>query len=125
MNKKYGFTLLEMMIAIVLMTGGLAALLMSFNRGMFAFNDGSELRTATALAQGKMEEVRNTAFASIADEARAAVSGFSGFDREVDVTASPGGTDANFKQADVIVYRTTKGGEISTTLTTYFVNKAH
>ncbi len=101
---------------------GITALLLAFNRGIFASGDAQDLRTATALAQLKLEEVKNTAFSSIVTGSRAAVSGFTGFERAVTVTSAPGGTDINLKQVDVTVYWTPTGGETFATLTTYIFN---
>lgn len=117
-----GVTFLELLLTAVLIGVGLAALLTAFGKGVFASSDASAFRTGSALTQAKMEELRGTPFANILTEARAAVPAFTGFDREVIVTSSPGGTNANFKQAVVTVYWTLKGGELSTTLTSYFVN---
>lgn len=117
-----GFTLLELLITAVILGVGIAALVAAFGQGVFASSDATALRTGSALAQARMEELRGTSFASIVTEARAAVPGFSGFDRELLVTSAPGGTNSNFKRADITVYWSLKGGELSTTLTSYFVN---
>ena len=119
---KKGFTLLEALITTVIIAVGMTALITAFNQGIFASGDAAALRTATGLSQAKMEQLRDSTFANIVNEARASVAGFSGFDRQVVVTSSPGGTNANFKQAAITVYWSTKGGELSTTLTSYFVN---
>ena len=70
-----GFTLLELMLAILLLTGGIAATTFVMARGMFATTDAESMEQGLALAQEKMESIRGTAFASIASEAKAAVSG--------------------------------------------------
>jgi prepilin-type N-terminal cleavage/methylation domain-containing protein len=115
------FTLLEMMLAVVLVAMGVSAALLAFSRGIFAANDAADLRTGNALAQAKIEALQNTSFGSLANETRAAVSGFTGFEREVTVTSSPGSTDSNFKQVVVTVYWTLTG-ELSTALTMYVAN---
>ena len=120
---KHGFTLLEILITIVILALGTTALLSAFSQAIFTSGIVSDLRTATALSQAKMEDLKDTAFASIVNETRAEVSGFTGFDRQVIVTASPAGTNSNLKQADTTVYYKTKGGERSSAFTTYFVNK--
>lgn len=117
-----GLTLLETLITVVLITMGLLPLILSFARGVFASNIASDLRVATGLTQAKMEELKNTSFASITSESRAALSGFTGFERAVSVTSAPGSTNSNFKQVVVTVYWRTKGGELSTDLNNYFVN---
>jgi hypothetical protein len=108
-------------MTVVLIAMGLSALSMAFSRAVFASSDAKYLRVATALAQLKLEEFAGGSFSSIATESRAAVSGFTGFERQVTVS-TPSGTDSNFKQVVVTVYWQTKGGELSTALTTYVAN---
>lgn len=119
-----GFTLIEVMIATVLLVGGIAAATFVFSRGMFATTDAEGMEQGIALAQERMENLRATAFGSIASESKAAVSGWSGFSRQVDVS-QPAGTNGNFKQVMVTVYWNTVGGELSTSLTTYVANVAN
>jgi|GEM_PF-3662987 len=116
-----GFTLVELMIAVLLLTGGIASATFVFGRSLYATTDAELLEQGTALAQERMENLRGGSFASIAGEAKAAVSGWSGFSREVAVT-QPAGTDSDFKQVVVTVYWDTTGGELSTALTSYVAN---
>lgn len=118
--KKTGFTLLEILIAIVLFTVGVIAVVWIFSSGLVSSIDAENTTIAMNLAQGKMEEIRNLAFASIADEAKAAVSGFSGFQREVEVDDPVGDpTTDDLKQVTVTVYWTYQGGEVEVPLVTY------
>ena len=112
---------MEVMAAILLLVGGIAAATFMMGRSMFATADAETVEQAIALAQEKMESIRGTAFASIGNEAKAAVSGWSGFSRDVVVT-QPAGTNSNFKQAVVTVYWTPGDTELSTSLTSYVVN---
>jgi prepilin-type N-terminal cleavage/methylation domain-containing protein len=123
-RSKRGFTLVEVMIAILLLVGGIAAATFVMGRGMFATTDTENVQQALALAQEKMESIRGTAFASIASESKAAVSGWSGFSREVTVS-QPTGTNSDFKQVVVTVYWNTVDGELSTSLTTYVADVAN
>lgn len=116
-----GFTLIEVMIAVVLLAGGIAAATFIFSRGMFATTDAEGMEQGMALAQEKMESVRATSFGSIASESKAAVSGWTGFSRQVEVT-QPSGTNSNLKQVVVTVYLGTVDGELSTSLTTHVAN---
>lgn len=116
-----GFTFLELLITSVVIGVGITALIAAFSEGIFVSGDASAFRTGSALTQTRMEELRGTSFAGVVSQARAAVPGFTGFDRQVVVTSVPG-TNPNFKQADVTVYWSLGGGELSTTLTSYFVN---
>ncbi len=121
LNLRRGFTLVELMIAILFLAVGVIAVTFAFGRGMFATTDAETLEQAVALTQERLENLKGTAFASIANEARAPVSGWTGFDRQVTVT-QPAGTNANFKQVVVTVYWSTGGAELSTITTTYWVN---
>ena len=115
---KRGFTLIELMISILLLTGGIAATTFVMARGMFATTDVESMEQGLALAQEKMESIRGTAFASIASEAKAALSGWTGFSREVAVTT----TATDLKQVVVTSYWNTVDGELSTSLTTFVAN---
>ena len=119
-----GFTLVELMVAILLLVGGIASATFVFGRGIFAATDTESMEQAVALAEERMEGLRGTAFASIASEAKASVSGWTGFSREVTVS-QPAGTNSDFKQVVVTVYWDTVGGELSTSLTTTLANVAN
>ena len=114
-----GVTLLEVMLAIVLIASSFSVLLGLFAKGTFV--GGVEIETTSVsanLAQEKMEELKNKSFASIANEARAAVSGFSSYEREVAVST----VVTNLKQVTVNVYKAVQGGDVTTTLVTYISN---
>ena len=121
---KSGFTLIELMIAVVLLVGGIASATFIFTRGIFATTDVEAYEQAVALAQEKLENLRGTAFASVASEAKAAVAGWTGFSREVTVT-QPTGTNSDLKQVVVTTYWTPGDTEVSTLLTTYLANVAN
>ena len=123
-SRPSGFTLLEILLATLLLVGGIAASTFFFGRGIFATTDAEGMEQAVALAQEKMESIRGTTFASIASESKAAISGWTGFSREVAVT-QPSGTNSDFKQVVVTVYWNTVDGELSTSLTTYVANVAN
>lgn len=116
-----GFTLVEMMIAVLLLVGGVAAATFMFGRGIGATMDTENVDQGVALAQEKMENLRGTAFAAVASEAKAAVSGWTEFSRDV-VVSQPAGTNTDFKQVVVTVYWQTTTGEVSTALTSYVAN---
>lgn len=118
-----GFTLIEVMLATLLLVGGIATATFVFGRGMYA---GATLDTemnaqALGLAEEKTEQIRGTSFGSIASESKAAVSGWSGFSRDVTVS-QPSGTNSDFKQVVVTVYWNSNEGELSTALTSYVAN---
>ena len=116
--RRKAFTLLEILIAIVILTTGVIAVIWAFNAGMFAATDVENVDLALNLAQEKMETIKDTAYAGIANEAKAAVSGFPKFQRQVAVTAPL----ANMKQVVVTVYWNVKNGETSVALTTLAAN---
>ncbi len=119
-----GFTLVELVAAILLLVGGIASATFVFGRGIYATADTENLEQAVALAQERMESLRGTAFASVVSEAKAAVSGWADFSREVTVS-QPTGTNSDLKQAVVTVYWNTNEGEVSTSLTSIIANVAN
>lgn len=106
------------MLAVLLLVIGVASVTFIFGRGIFATTDAESMEQAVALAQEKMENLRGTTFGSIVSETKAAVSGWSGFSREVTVA----NTATNLKQVVVVVYWNTVDGELSTSLTSYAAN---
>lgn len=113
-----GFTLLEVLLALLLVTTGFLALSQAFSTGLFSSAGDENILISTHLAQEKMEEIRNQSYSSIANETRTSVSGFSGFEREVLVTTPL----TNLKQVNVNVYWFSKGDELSTGLVSYVSN---
>ena len=113
-----GFTLLEVLLAVLLVAVGFVALSQAFSLGLFASGNNESLLVGTHLAQEKMEEIRNKSYANVTNETRTAVSGFSAFDREV-VVSTP---SANLKQVNVSVYWLNKDDELNTSLVTYVSN---
>ena len=121
---KNGFTLLEVLIAVVILTVGMVALIWAFNAGIFATTDIENVELALGAAQAKLENIYGTT-GGVPDESRhdVSVDGFVGsiyanknFQTEVV-------TDNNDpEKVTVNVYWTTKGGETSITLRTLVVN---
>ena len=120
-SRQVGFTLMELMISILLIVGAVAAATFMMGRGMFAATGTETFQQAVALAQERMENLRGATFASIVSKLRAPVSGWTGFDRKVDVS-QPAGTNSDFKQVAVTVYWSTVDGELSTSLTSTVAN---
>ena len=117
MLTKRGFTLLEVLISIVILTIGVVSIIWAFNTGMFASTDIENVDLALNLAQERMEYIKDTGYAFTGDT-KASVSGFSAFQRQATVTM----LQPNLKQIDVTVYWQMKGSETSITLTTYIAN---
>ncbi len=116
LHKKSGFSLLEILIALIIFTTGVIAVLGLFSQGFVSSVDEENTGIAVTLAQRRLEEMRNLDFdTGVVSEAKAAVSGFPGFQREVIMTEP----QTDLKQLVVNTYWTDKSGEVSTSLTTY------
>ena len=115
---KRGFILLEVMIAAVVFTVAIIALVWALNAGIFAVSDAENVKSALNLAQAKMEEVKGSTYANILNQSKAAVPGFVVFQQQVAVTT----VQTDLKQVVVTVYWTTKGSETNIALTTLAAN---
>jgi len=111
--KNKGFTLFEVLIAAVIFAVSVTSLLWVFNTGIFAFSDVENIDLALNIAQAKMEEVKNTAFASLADSGPTVDADFPRFSTTVNVAEGQ-----NPMQVDVTVGWVVKGGQASINLTT-------
>ena len=112
-----GFTLLEILITIIILTVGVIALTSAFSSGLLASTDVENVDLALNIGQAKKEEIKDTAFASLADSGPTVDANFSNFNVTVDVSE---GDDP--MQADVTVAWNAKGGQASITLTTLVAN---
>lgn len=104
---------MEVLITAVVFTSGAIAVIWAFNIGIFAVTDAENVDLALNIAQIKMEEIKNTVFASLADSGPAADADFPLFSITVNVAESQ-----NPMQVDVTVAWEVKGGAASLTLTT-------
>ena len=116
---KRGFTLLEILITIVLLTVGIVSILQMMSIAIFADTNTENAAVAYYLAQEPMEDIKDASSYLNIDTfaaSRAALSGdFSDFDREVTVSGDP-------KQVNVIVYWSVKGQDQSIDLVSLFAN---
>ena len=119
---KKGFTLLEILITIVLLTAGLTSILRAMSMGMAAESSvaGSENNAiAKYLAQEKMEEIKDASSYANIDSfvaPKAVLSGdYSNFERAVTVSGDP-------KQVNVIVYWMVNSIEQNIDLVTLFAD---
>lgn len=86
---KRGFTLLEVLITLVVITGGMMALLMAFSLVTGASRGAEEEGIAVNIAAAKMEELYNTSYADLVDstsDSSAMFSGLSGYTVKVTTT---------------------------------------
>ncbi|OGX04621.1 MAG: hypothetical protein A3G87_08260 [Omnitrophica bacterium RIFCSPLOWO2_12_FULL_50_11] len=113
-----GFTILEVLIAAFLVSIGMFALVEAMNRGIFGVGEVEDYTLALALAQAKMEEIKDTAYSSVSGSARADINGYPEFEQAVTVTTP----QTDLKQIVVTSYWDTPSGEMSVSLTTYVVN---
>ena len=100
-----GFTLIEVMIAIVILSFGLLGMA-SLTVGIIKGNNlSNDLTTATTLAQDKIEKIRSdsdASYASVASETKAPCTDFTEFQREV--TVVPNSPASGMKTVTVKVY---------------------
>ena len=116
--RSHGFSLIEVMLALTLMSVGTVSLMELLHRSHSGMAEGESVLIATHLAQRRLEELRNATYASLTSEAKAAITdptGYSRFSREVTVTTPY----TNLKQVAVAVSWTAPGGEASMSLQTY------
>jgi len=118
LRAKKGFTLLEVLIAILLFSVGFISILQVMSAGLFAGGQNEDEIIAFYLAQEKIEEINNASFAGIAAEAKAAVTGFPAFSRQVAVSVP----ETNLDQITVTVYWYARNTETSFTMVTYVSN---
>lgn len=118
---KKAFTLLEVLLAVVLFTTGIVALLGALNIGIFSVVDLEETTQALNLAQATMECVINRPFDEICNanclNVCASFANFPKFSVSVNVTG------ADPKQIDVRVSWSVKGGSTAVNLTTLKTNE--
>ncbi len=102
-NNDNGFTLIEVLIAIVILSVGLLGMA-SLTVGIINGNKFSnDLTTATTLAQDKMEEIRGTSYSSVVSETKAVLSSPNDeYKREVTITDDSPAT--GMKTVSVKVY---------------------
>jgi len=114
---KHGFTLLEVLIATVIFTIGVIAIIWALNSGIYATSDVENVDLALNIAQAKMEEIKNTAFTSLSDNGPTADANFPRFSTTVNVAEGQ-----NPMQVDVAVAWEVKGGQTNIVLTTLVAN---
>ena len=105
-----GFTLLEILITILILGISVFAIFQAFSTGVLSSTDVENTDLALNLAQAKMEELRNTAFASLASSGSTADPNFPNFNTTVSVT----GTDP--KTVEVTVAWNVQGQASSTSV---------
>lgn len=113
----HGFTLLEFMLALIIFSAGVIAIVQAFNAGFLSSEDVSNVDLALNIAQAKMEEIKNTNFSSLADSGPAPDTNFSNFNLTVNVAEGQ-----NPMRVDVTVNWNVKGGQANVALTSLVTN---
>lgn len=116
-SRKQGFTLLEVIIAVIILTGGTIAICRAFSSGLLASADAENVDLALNIAQAKMEQIKNTSFGSLADNGPTPDASFPNFNVTVNV-----GEGQNPMQVGVTVSWNVAGGQTNVTLTTLVAN---
>jgi prepilin-type N-terminal cleavage/methylation domain-containing protein len=133
-----GMTLIEVMVAMLLLAIALVAIAAAVPAGLTAVSASGLALTASGLAQEPLDLAKRTTFANLSSLAasRAAVSGFTSFEREILVSnyAAPGscsgtpcstscptvGGQPTCRTVEVRVYYRGSFGDTTTTLTQVF-----
>ncbi len=119
-----GFTLFEMIITMALLALGVAPVMQALSTGVVV-EQGVEGRViALALAQEKIEQIKNAAWVDLPGLAsdRGSVGGdFAAYEREVFI-AGEGSDPSNLKKITVNVHWTTNGSDQSVSLVTLLAN---
>ena len=114
-RSRSGFTLLEMMLALVLFAVGTIGVTDLLHRAQAGSTDGEDVLISTGLAQRCLEELRNASYANLETTTCAVPSGFSPFSLTKTVTTP----STNLKQIVVTVSWTATGGQANVALQTY------
>lgn len=104
---------MEVLITTIILAIGVAGIIWAFSAGMYATTDVENIDLALNIAQAKMEEIKNTAFASLADSGPAVDANFPRFSTTVNVAEGQ-----NPMQIEVTVNWDVQGGSTGFTLTT-------
>jgi Tfp pilus assembly protein PilV len=113
------FTLLEVLLATIILSVGVVAIIWAFSSGLYARSDIENVDLALNIAQAKIEVLKNTPFASLVDSAAAPDANFPRFLVAVNVAEGE-----NPRQVDVTLSWPVKGGQAGFTLTTLIADYA-
>lgn len=121
MPKKSGFTLLEVLLATIIVTVGVVALVGAFSRGLFATADIENTDRALKIAEANMEMLKNKNFTDIntTTKVSALLTNLSFSNFNVSGSVAEG---QNPMQVNITVKWNVKGGQTNVTLTTLVAN---
>jgi prepilin-type N-terminal cleavage/methylation domain-containing protein len=91
-SSKAGFTLLEMVLVLAVLSLGFIPLVNMFSDGMVASKDATNNAVAVQLAQQKMEQVKGLSYANIesSSESFGQIPGYGSFQRTVTASTAEG-----------------------------------
>ena len=115
---KSGYTLIELLITIAFVSIAFLAILQLFVGSLTASADIEGTQVAMRLGESKIEQYLNRDFATLSNEAKAAVSGFTGYTQMVTVSA----TSSSEKEISVTTQWKVKGSELGYNLRTIITN---
>ena len=118
-NMKQGFTLIELIITIILVSSGSMVLMQLMGVAILADSDLESSLISLNLANEKLEELKDSDYSLVTSATESSISGFSWVDDRI-VTVSEISTD--LKDVQVDVRWTQKGGQQSINLRTYITN---
>lgn len=114
-----GFTLLEILITVAIISFGIVGATQAFNTGFAISADAEETARAREIARAKLEEIKNTIFKNIASSGPTSDADFPAFTTTVTVTQAPSAPGGSLLQIVVTV----RGRRTSVTLTTLVANR--
>ena len=127
-SKKAGFSLLEVMVAVVVLAFGLLAIMHLFPIGLRASKISQDTTVASFLAQAKIEELRNTGWTSLSSgtttEEYGTITGYLQFKRVTTISDEDAVNEPKLKKVVEEVFYKPYGGERSVKLVTLFTNYA-
>lgn len=116
MTGKRGFSMLEVLIACVVLSAGTVAIVNACTKVMATIGNVERVVSATSIAEAKMEQIRQMAFSAITNGDPAFAASADANFPDFTVDASTSGTDP--KRIDVVVSWSVAGGQSSLTVTT-------
>ena len=130
LRRQAGVSLVELMVALLLLGVALMGLAAAFAPGRMAIQGGDQATTATFLARQVLEDMRNRAYDLDTDElvngttfpsasAYGSITGYPNFRRTITIT--PDSPETATKTVDVaVIYKNSSGVEQAVTLTMIF-----
>ena len=110
---------MEVLLVIILLAAAFIPLLQVFSSGLLVSNEIKGSNTAIILAQQKLGEIKNTSFSAISSEAKAVISAYPAYQRQVIVNTP----STNLKDIMIIVYwKPGEGSETSVSVETFISN---